>query len=374
MPGVTGRDVTELLVSRDGSRLVAVVRGRKADSVVSNRIRHDMAGGILGFTPLQRIPLPEEGSTRIRDIGWRSPTSVSVLSDINDDARRRSARSRSTGRRARSWSPGPTRSARSDQDARVPHRSTAARCWASAGDHREPDTSRPDHADAARGPDRAHLRRLIHRPAPPVAGVRRAAAGMVACSMRPSTCSSGAAASAATSPDGCSARACRAALSTGRTSRGRRRSRPGWWRRGRPRRTTAPSARSSWATRTAASGATGGCSATSWPPRCWARPPGLDPDVPVLLVPVPSRPGAGRPRGYEATAALVRTAARHGPPRASRGGRAAARVARRGGPEGTGRRGPGRQRQPLDALSRRRRWRGSVAAGRGATWSSATTS
>jgi predicted amidophosphoribosyltransferase len=35
----------------------------------------------------------------------------------------------------------------------------------------------------------------------------------------------------------------------------------------------------------------------------------LDPDVPLLLVPVPSRPGAGRQRGYEATAALVRTAA-----------------------------------------------------------------
>jgi predicted amidophosphoribosyltransferase len=31
-------------------------------------------------------------------------------------------------------------------------------------------------------------------------------------------------------------------------------------------------------------------------------------DVPVLLVPVPSRPGAGRQRGYEATAALVRSA------------------------------------------------------------------
>jgi len=35
----------------------------------------------------------------------------------------------------------------------------------------------------------------------------------------------------------------------------------------------------------------------------------LDPDVPLLLVPVPSSPGAGRRRGYEATAALVRTAA-----------------------------------------------------------------
>ncbi len=35
----------------------------------------------------------------------------------------------------------------------------------------------------------------------------------------------------------------------------------------------------------------------------------LDPSVPLLLVPVPSSPGAGRRRGYEATAALVRTAA-----------------------------------------------------------------
>lgn len=35
----------------------------------------------------------------------------------------------------------------------------------------------------------------------------------------------------------------------------------------------------------------------------------LAPDVPLLLVPAPSRPGAGRQRGYEATEALVRTTA-----------------------------------------------------------------
>jgi predicted amidophosphoribosyltransferase len=35
----------------------------------------------------------------------------------------------------------------------------------------------------------------------------------------------------------------------------------------------------------------------------------LDPAVPLLLVPVPSRPGAGRRRGYEATAALTHVAA-----------------------------------------------------------------
>ena len=85
VPGVSGRKVTEVLVSRDGSRLVAVVRGRKADRVVSTRIRHDMAGGILGFTPPQVLPLPEEGSPRIRDIGWRTPTSISVLRTFTDD-------------------------------------------------------------------------------------------------------------------------------------------------------------------------------------------------------------------------------------------------------------------------------------------------
>ena len=85
VPGLSGRTVTKLLVSRDGTRLVAVVRGRKADRVVTTRIRQDVVGGILGFTPLQVLPLPEEGSTRIRDIGWRTPTSISVLRTLTDD-------------------------------------------------------------------------------------------------------------------------------------------------------------------------------------------------------------------------------------------------------------------------------------------------
>ena len=85
VPGVTGRTVTRLLVSRDGSRLVAVVRGQKTDRVVSTRVLHDAAGGILGFTPPQVLPVPAEGSTRIRDIGWRTPTSISVLRNLNEE-------------------------------------------------------------------------------------------------------------------------------------------------------------------------------------------------------------------------------------------------------------------------------------------------
>ena len=85
VPGLSGRTVTQLLVSRDGTRLVAVVRDSKADRVVAARIRQDAAGAVLGFTPLRTLPLPPEGSPRIRDVAWRSPTSVSVLSDINED-------------------------------------------------------------------------------------------------------------------------------------------------------------------------------------------------------------------------------------------------------------------------------------------------
>jgi hypothetical protein len=88
VPGLSGRNVTKVLVSRDGTRMVAVVRGRKTDRVVSTRIRHDTEGGTIGFTPLQTLPWPVEGSLRIRDIAWRSPTTISVLSDINDDLSR----------------------------------------------------------------------------------------------------------------------------------------------------------------------------------------------------------------------------------------------------------------------------------------------
>jgi hypothetical protein len=84
VPGLSGREVTKLLVSRDGSRLVAVVRGPRNDRVVSARIRHDTDGGVIGFTPLVTLPLPEDVGPRIRDIAWRSPTAVSVLSVVND--------------------------------------------------------------------------------------------------------------------------------------------------------------------------------------------------------------------------------------------------------------------------------------------------
>jgi hypothetical protein len=85
VPGVSGRSVEKLLVSRDGSRLVAVVDGRRGDRVVAARILHDDSGRILGATRAVRLAYEPDASGQVRDIAWRTPTAVSVLSDITDD-------------------------------------------------------------------------------------------------------------------------------------------------------------------------------------------------------------------------------------------------------------------------------------------------
>ena len=84
-PGITGRDVKRFLVSRDGSRFVAVVAGARGDSVVAGRVLHDAVGRVLRISEAVRLAVSPESASRIRDVGWRSPTTVSVLSDITDD-------------------------------------------------------------------------------------------------------------------------------------------------------------------------------------------------------------------------------------------------------------------------------------------------
>ncbi|WP_107772176.1 GerMN domain-containing protein [Nocardioides sediminis] len=85
VPGVSGRDVEQLLVSRDGSRLVAVVAGADGDRVVAARVLHGDAGRVLGATRARRLAYQPDASGQVRDIAWRTPTTVSVLSDITDD-------------------------------------------------------------------------------------------------------------------------------------------------------------------------------------------------------------------------------------------------------------------------------------------------
>ena len=67
------------LVSRDGTRLVAALHGPRSDHLVVSRIRHDNSGRVLGVTRARSIPWNDTDVQRVRDIGWRSPTSVAVL-------------------------------------------------------------------------------------------------------------------------------------------------------------------------------------------------------------------------------------------------------------------------------------------------------
>jgi len=80
VPGVTGRRVSRFLVSRDGSRLVAVVRADQRDTVVVSRVRYADSGRALGAT--RATSLVPSGVTpgQVLDIGWDGPASVAVLS------------------------------------------------------------------------------------------------------------------------------------------------------------------------------------------------------------------------------------------------------------------------------------------------------
>jgi hypothetical protein len=80
VPGVTGERVTDFLVSRDGTRLVAAIDDSPSDEVVVSRI---IADGRLRGTLAQPIVGGAEGALRIRDIGWHTPTGIFFVNAIN---------------------------------------------------------------------------------------------------------------------------------------------------------------------------------------------------------------------------------------------------------------------------------------------------
>lgn len=85
-PGITGETVRRFLVSRDGSRLVAVVRRGGADRILAARIRHNDRGRVVGLRAPVRLQTDTDGRPRVRDIAWRSETTVSVLSPVREFA------------------------------------------------------------------------------------------------------------------------------------------------------------------------------------------------------------------------------------------------------------------------------------------------
>ena len=82
VPGVSGADVRMFLVSRDGTRLVAVLRRGASDVLVVSRLEHAASGKVIGAVAAQRVDVGDAVDLRIRDIGWRTSASLAVLNPL----------------------------------------------------------------------------------------------------------------------------------------------------------------------------------------------------------------------------------------------------------------------------------------------------
>jgi hypothetical protein len=82
VPGVSGEDVKSFLVSRDGSRLVAVLRRPDGDQIVVSRLLQNPAGRVVRAEPAQQVDVEDGRGLRIRDIAWLTPTSIVVLHPV----------------------------------------------------------------------------------------------------------------------------------------------------------------------------------------------------------------------------------------------------------------------------------------------------
>lgn len=79
VPGVTGTAVKAFVLSRDGTRLVAVVAGEDRDRVMVSRIVRGDDGRAQRSTLAVEITLGEVEVSQILDLAWRTPTSLAVL-------------------------------------------------------------------------------------------------------------------------------------------------------------------------------------------------------------------------------------------------------------------------------------------------------
>jgi hypothetical protein len=78
MSGVTGHNAQRLIVSRDGTRLLAVVHARTGDTILGARVATSPDGRVRGLVDPFRIPVGV--GRRIADIAWADPTRIAVLS------------------------------------------------------------------------------------------------------------------------------------------------------------------------------------------------------------------------------------------------------------------------------------------------------
>ncbi|MGZ5399556.1 MAG: LpqB family beta-propeller domain-containing protein [Nocardioides sp.] len=83
--GMTGETISRFLVSRDGSRLVAILDGPSGDRVLISRIRYDARGRALSGTPAREIAWDGQTRLRVSDIGWSSPISIVIAHRLSGD-------------------------------------------------------------------------------------------------------------------------------------------------------------------------------------------------------------------------------------------------------------------------------------------------
>ncbi len=84
LSGISGEDVKDFLVSRDGTRLVAVLRvDEDDDAIVVSRIQTTSDGQVVGALAADYVTDPENLDGQIRDIAWLSPTRLAVLRPVS---------------------------------------------------------------------------------------------------------------------------------------------------------------------------------------------------------------------------------------------------------------------------------------------------
>lgn len=78
--GLAGERVLAAALSRDGTRMVAVLAGagRSGDRLVMMRVVRQASGVPVRLTPPQQLSTPQP-LRRVQDVGWRDPTTIAVL-------------------------------------------------------------------------------------------------------------------------------------------------------------------------------------------------------------------------------------------------------------------------------------------------------
>jgi hypothetical protein len=82
VPSVSGEDVRSFLVSRDGTRFVAVVRTNGVDGLRVGRIEVDFQGRVRRAVAVRTVTFRDTEPLRVTDIAWTSPISVALLSQV----------------------------------------------------------------------------------------------------------------------------------------------------------------------------------------------------------------------------------------------------------------------------------------------------